>query len=52
MKDEEIATLFLLILGASALAEALNPKCPVCKNQVDRGAIRCPHCGAPLRWGP
>jgi len=52
MKDKDIATLFLLILGASALAEALNPKCPVCKNPVVRGSSHCMHCGTPLRWGP
>lgn len=49
-KDNDLAKAFLLIVGAAVLADALNPKCPICKNKVAIGNQRCPVCGTYLRW--
>jgi hypothetical protein len=42
----------LLVLGASALADALKPKCPVCGNKLEYQSSVCRNCGAVVRWKP
>ncbi|HEX9896425.1 MAG TPA: hypothetical protein VGA85_02020 [Dehalococcoidales bacterium] len=52
---EALGAIFLGIVGGLALASILEaltkPKCPVCKNTVEKGTVICPHCSAWLQWG-
>ena len=42
------------LLGAAAvgtlIAALSKPKCPNCKQPIDRGTTPCPHCGTWLDW--
>lgn len=51
-KNDDAVYAILLFLGAAALADALNPKCPICKNGVELRSPMCKICGSPLRWKP
>lgn len=48
------ATIILGVLGGLAAIAVINaltkPKCPVCNNEVPRGANPCPHCFTALKW--
>jgi len=39
------------ILAAAVLDALLKPKCPICKEVIQRGVPTCPHCGSFLQWG-
>lgn len=49
-----VGAAILGIVGGIAIAAILDaltsPKCPVCKNAVQRGVPVCPHCSSFLRW--
>ncbi|MBI4233258.1 MAG: zinc-ribbon domain-containing protein [Chloroflexi bacterium] len=49
-----LAAIILAFLGglaAVAVIDALSrPKCPVCRNQVPKGANPCPYCRTALKW--
>jgi hypothetical protein len=42
--------LFIGSVGAHILSTLSKPSCPVCKNKLEKGALRCPHCEAELEW--
>jgi len=45
-----IGALLLGAVGLAILYEATKPKCPVCKNKIERGTAICPFCGSGLSW--
>jgi tRNA(Ile2) C34 agmatinyltransferase TiaS len=47
---EGLAALLLGFIGIALIASIINPKCPNCKHNIQKGAIRCPNCGVILRW--
>lgn len=52
---EAVGAILLGIVGGLALAAILEavtkPKCPVCKNTIEKGIAVCPHCQTWLQWG-
>ena len=52
MGRKDLLAGILIILGAVALAEAIKPKCPICKNTINDNDKFCKYCGAHLRWMP
>lgn len=45
-----LGALLLGAIGLAILGEISQPKCPVCKNKIQRGVSVCPHCGSTLQW--
>lgn len=45
-----IGALALGAVGLAILAEVTKPKCPICKNKIQRGITICPHCSSTLQW--
>lgn len=49
-----IAGLLLGLVGAAVVVTVIaglsTPKCPVCGNQIPKGANPCPHCLSWLTW--
>ena len=46
----------ILGIAAGALTAAIidaltKPKCPVCRNTINKGTAVCPHCNTWLQWG-
>jgi hypothetical protein len=37
-------------IGTHILSIFSKPTCPVCKNKLEKGALRCPYCQAGLEW--
>jgi len=33
-----------------ALGKNMGPKCPACKGDIIKGAIKCKNCGSDLKW--
>ncbi len=51
---EAIGGILLGIIGGIALGAILEaiskPKCPVCKQPIEKDTIICPHCSSWLQW--
>jgi hypothetical protein len=51
---EAIGAILLGIIGGVALGAILEavskPKCPVCKQTIEKGVPVCPHCSSCLTW--
>ena len=45
-----VAGIVLGAIGIALLASRAKPKCPACKNVVEKGEPACVSCGVWLKW--
>ena len=45
-----LAGLTIGFIGYTILSLFAKPKCPICKNKIERGISICPRCKSELQW--